>query len=123
MWPDIAHILSFLLLNATFRNDGESDLKKLHSEISDLHIFLKTYERYVRVDDCESLHGIGLMNFLKTVEAGNNVVTFLLISFPPSFSSFSRDFNRQHSRPVMSYDDIQPVANEYIRYKVIQISL
>ena len=59
----------------------------------------------------------------KRVEAGNNVVTFLLISFPLSFSSFSRDFNRQHSRPVMSYDDIQPVANEYIRYKVIQISL
>jgi hypothetical protein len=30
----------------------------------------------------------------------------------------SRDFNLQHSRPVMSYDDIQPVATEYIRYKV-----
>ena len=42
-------------------------------------------------------------------EPGSNV--------PISFSPF-RDFNRLHSRPVMSYDDIQPVANEYIRYKV-----
>lgn len=48
------------------------------------------------------------------------LIFFFLLSFFYSFIKLkpSRDFNLQHSRPVMSYDDIQPVATEYIRYKV-----
>ena len=52
----------------------------------------------------------------------SSVITLIFfhicIFFFRIFRPFYRDFNRQHSRPVMSYDDIQPVANEYIRYKV-----
>jgi hypothetical protein len=36
---------------------------------------------------------------------------------------YERDFNRQHGRPVMKQEDIQPVAHEYQRYKVISLVL
>jgi hypothetical protein len=31
--------------------------------------------------------------------------------------AYERDFSRQHNRPVMRHEDIQPVASEYQRYK------
>eukprot|EP01034_Spumella_vulgaris_P025121 gene25121-31538_t len=34
---------------------------------------------------------------------------------------YERDFNRQHGRPVMKQEDIQPVAHEYQRYKELKV--
>ena len=42
--PFRSSLLTLLLPH--HRTEGDQDMKKLHSEISDLHVFLKTYERY-----------------------------------------------------------------------------
>jgi len=78
--------------------------------------------------DSHALKGIGLAARREEELAclSQNVREVLSFSLIFAFQIFdhcvvaiaAREFNRTHGRPVMKQEDIQPVAQEYQRYKV-----